>query len=92
MKTTTTAHKTIKLTVWLLSLLENKILALSKLKALEDDDFSEVQIVNFFFDRVKDIVWKCENAGNSIFTFFHDVFKRPLSQQAMYSKGLMTFV
>ena len=41
----------------------NKILALSKLKAIPDDNVNVTKIVQFFFERVDNIVGKGENAG-----------------------------
>ena len=42
-------------------LLDDKILALSKLKALAEDTFIVAQVVQTFFDRVENIFRKGEN-------------------------------
>ena len=42
---------------------DNKILALSESNAFADDNFSVAQMMQYFFDRVENIVGKGENAG-----------------------------
>ena len=53
-----------------IKLIPDDILALSKLKAVADDNFSVAQMVQFFSDRI----------DTSIFLFSYDVFKSLLSQ------------
>ena len=45
------------------SLPDHKILALSKFKAFDNGNFNVAQMVQFFSDRVENIVGKGENAG-----------------------------
>ena len=47
---------------------DDKILHLSKLKAFADDNFSVAQRMQFFCDRVENIVGKGENDGPAIFS------------------------
>ena len=69
------------------SLPNNKILALSKLKAFADDMFNVVQMMQFFLDRVENNVGKGENAG-----YIENIAGKGLSAfspfPAMFSKGL----
>ena len=45
---------------------DDKILALSKLKAFVDENFSMAQIVQILIDRLENIVGKGENTGNQL--------------------------
>ena len=58
----------------------DKILALTKLKAFADDKFSIAKMMIPLFDQVENIVEKGENAGHQHFLFSHNVFKRLLIQ------------
>ena len=62
--------------VWYrIKLLPNdKILALSKLKAFADDKFNVAQIVILLLDRIEDIAGKGENAGIQYFHLFPQCF------------------
>ena len=60
------------------SLPNDKILDLSKVKAFAADNLNVYQKLKFALGRVETIVGKGENAGTSIFSFSHNVFKRPL--------------
>ena len=62
------------------SLPNNKILALTKLKAFADDKLNVTKMIISVFDRVENIVGKGEIACTSNFSLSHNVFKRPLSQ------------
>ena len=57
----------------------NKILDLSKSRAFADKKLDMTQLMEFFFDRVENIVGKDEMLFTSILSFFHHVFKRLLS-------------
>ena len=58
------------------SLPNEKILALTKLKAFVDDKFSVAKVMISVFDRAKNIVGKVENAGYQHFLLLpHNVFK-----------------
>ena len=59
---------------------DNKILDWSKLKAFADDKLNVTQMIISVFDRVENIVGKGEIACTSNFSFFHNVFKRLVSQ------------
>ena len=59
---------------------ENKIQALSKLKAFADDNFIVAQMMQTFFESLENIVGKGENAGDPHFLLFHNIFKRLLAQ------------
>ena len=52
------------------SFTDDKILSLSKLKELADDNFSEAQLMQFYSESVENIVRKGENAGYKHFVFF----------------------
>ena len=54
---------------------ENK-LPLSKLKAFADDNSNVAQMVQFFWDRVENIVGKGENAGYQHFLLFPQCFQK----------------
>ena len=56
-----------------------KILDQSKLKAFADNILNVASIVIFVFDLVENIERKGENAGTSVFSFSHNVFKRVFS-------------
>ena len=58
-----------------LTLPDDKILTILKLKALADDNFTETQMMKFFFDRVVSIVGKGENAGHQHFLLFPQCFQ-----------------
>ena len=51
------------------------ILALSKLKALTDDDLIMAQMAQFFFDMVENIMGKGENTDNQHFLLFPQCFQ-----------------
>ena len=57
-------------------LLNDKILALSKMKAFPDKNFNVLQTVQFFFDTVENIVEKGENAGDQHFLLFLQCFHK----------------
>ena len=50
--------------------------ALSKLKAFADDNFSLAQMVQFFIDRVENIMGKGEHAGYQHFLLFPQCFQK----------------
>ena len=58
------------------SLSNDKILTVTKLKALADDIFSVAKIMIPVFDNVKNIVGKRENAGNQHFLLFPQCFQK----------------
>ena len=58
----------------------HKILDQTKLKAFADDRSNVKKMIISAFERVEKIVGKGEIACVSNFYFFHNVFKRPLSQ------------
>ena len=62
------------------------------MKEFADDKSNVVERMTSVFDIVENIVEKGENAGNSIFSFSHNVFKRLLSQgcsrSGLYGKEL----
>ena len=58
----------------------DKILDQAKLKAFADDKLKVTKMMISVFDRVENIVGKGESAGTSTFSFFHNDFKRLLSQ------------
>ena len=60
------------------SLPNDKILDRFKLNAYADDEINVAEKLEFVFGRVEKIVGKGENAGISIFSFSHNVFKRLL--------------
>ena len=62
-----------------------KIIALSKLKAFADNNINMAEMEQFFFDRVENMVGKGEMLIISIFSFFHNVYKRLLSQGSWMS-------
>ena len=53
---------------------DDKSSLLSKLKAFADENFNVVQMMQFFYDRVKNIVGKGENAGYKPFLLFPQCF------------------
>ena len=55
------------------SLTDDKILSLSKLKALADNNFSAAQMVQIY--RVKNMIGKGENTGHQHFLFSPQVFQ-----------------
>ena len=54
---------------------DDKILDLSKFKTFTDDNVDVAQMVQFFFDRTKQIVGKGENAGYQLITQKHCAVK-----------------
>ena len=56
----------------------DKILDWSKLKAFAGDKINILEKWEFVSRRVENIAEQGENAGTSIFSFFHTVFKRLL--------------
>ena len=54
---------------------DDKILALSKLKAFADNNFSVVQMAQTFLHRIENGVGKGEKAGYQHFSFSHNVLK-----------------
>ena len=70
------------------------ILALSKLEAFADDKFNVTQNIKFVFRGVDKIVKTGEHASISIFSFSHDVFKRPFpygcEKLSLYGKCSMS--
>ena len=61
---------------WVNRLPHGKILDLSKLKAIADDYFSVAQVVQFFSDRVENVVGKGEHAGYQHVLLFQQCFQR----------------
>ena len=57
-------------------LADDKIFAESKLKAFADNNFSVVQMVQFFPDQVENIIEKGDNAGNQHFPLFPQCFSK----------------
>ena len=55
---------------------DDKILALSKLKAFADDNFDADQMAQFFFDRLENMMEKGENAGYQHFLLFPSCFQK----------------
>ena len=55
-------------------------LPINNLKAFTDDNFKEPKIVQFFFDRVENIVGKGENVDFLHILISKNVFKRLLSK------------
>ena len=51
-------------------LIDNKILALSKLKAFADDNFNVAEVVKFLLGRIENIVGRGENTGYQPFLLF----------------------
>ena len=52
------------------SLTDDKILALSKLKEFADNNLSVAQLVQFYYERVENMVGKGENVGYQRFLLF----------------------
>ena len=63
---------------WSYSLPNGKISDWSKLKAFAEDKINVTEKLKVVLRRVENIVGKGENAVTSIFSFFHNVFKRLL--------------
>ena len=63
-------------TIPIYPLTDNKVLAISKLKAFADDNFSVAQMVQFYSDRVKN-VGKGENAGFQHFLLYAQCLQKP---------------
>ena len=59
---------------------DNKILALSKWKAFADNNFSGTQMVQFFSDRVENVVGNGEKAGFQHFLLFQQGFQKVFFQ------------
>ena len=57
-----------------------KILDWIKLKAFADNKLKVAKMIIFVFGSVENIVGKQENAGYSILSFFHNVFKKALTR------------
>ena len=56
---------------------DDKILALSKLKAIADDKVNVIQMLHFiFYDRVENIVGQGENTGCQHFLLFPQCFQK----------------
>ena len=64
---------------------DNKILALSKLKAFADVKFILVQMVQFLNEREENTVGKGENAGNQHFLLFPQCFSKVFSSGGIRS-------
>ena len=62
------------------SLPNNKILDWPKLKAFADENLDVAKVMIYFYVRAENIVKKKIMLFNSIFSFFHNVFKRLLPQ------------
>ena len=56
------------------------------MKAFADDNLIVIKMMIYVLDRVEKIVGKGENAGNSIFSFSHSVFKSLLDQGCQNSR------
>ena len=67
---------------------DDKSLLLSKLKAFADKNFNVVQVMQFFYDRVENIVGKGENAGYKPFLLFAQCFFYQLLSQGCGNSGL----
>ena len=61
---------------WFNSLPNDKIVDLSKLKALADDKLNVTQKLKFALGRVENIVGIGENAGYQLFLLFPQCFKK----------------
>ena len=61
------------------SLRNDKILNLSKLKALADDKINVAKMIIYVFDRAENIVEKGENAGYQHFLLFPQCFHKATS-------------
>ena len=57
----------------------DKILDMTKLKALTDDKWNVAKMTISVFDRVENTVGKGENAGNQHFLLFPQGFPKPFS-------------
>ena len=62
-----------------ISVSNDKILGLSKMKAFEDDKLKVTQMMNTVLDRVENIVGKGENAGYQCFLLLPRCFQNPYS-------------
>ena len=58
---------------------DDKILALSKLKAFVDDQLNVTQNIESIFHKLENIVGKGENAGNQHFLLFPQCFQQTVS-------------
>ena len=54
----------------------DKSLNLSKLKAYADEKLNILQMIEFVFDRIENIVGKGENAGDQHFLLFLQCFRK----------------
>ena len=81
--------KSLKFVVWkrVNSLPNNKILDLSKLKAVSDDIINVTEKLEFVLGRVKNIVGKGENAGYQHFPLFTNFF-----QNVSFSRSLKVVI
>ena len=74
------------------SLPNDKVLDWSKFKAFAEDKIIQTKKLKIVFGRVENIVGEGENAGYSIFSFSHNVFKSFLfsrcSKSGLCGKGL----
>ena len=61
------------------SLPNDEILALSKLKVFADNNLHRVQLMEFLFNRIENIMGKGENAGNQHFLLFPICFQNASS-------------
>ena len=61
---------------WVNPLPEDKILALSKMKAFEDNNISVIQMTKIFFDGVENMVVKGENVDDQQFLLFPQCFQK----------------
>ena len=59
----------------------DNILDRSKFKAFVEDNFSVIQMVQYFYDRVENIVGKGENAGYQHFPLFPQCFQKTFSSR-----------
>ena len=62
---------------------DNKILAMSKLKAFVDDKFSVTQSIKFVFHRIENIVKKEENAGYQHFLLFQQYSEKDFTSRTL---------
>ena len=71
------------------SLPNGKILDQMKLETFADDNFNLVLTVQFFLDRVENIVRKGENAGDQYFLLFPECFSLKTSCSGSLKVGIV---
>ena len=89
--------KKVKIETHLFALSDDKILALSKLKAFAVDNFKVIQIAEFSLYRIENIVEKGENTGYQNFLLFpptmfsKDVTGNKLNQKVSFLRMLSSW-